>query len=115
VYQILVLLVLAGLMLFVYRAIARRLWWTLTIDETGLIFRRGQGPEKAAIRWEQVTMIGTMTSGSGTFLCAWGEGINADPSLPVRLCPLRPPHFEPAQIRAAILQYRPTVNIDPGF
>jgi hypothetical protein len=115
VYQILDLLVLAGLMVLVYRAIVRRLWWTLTIDETGLISRQGQGPEMTAIRWEQVTMIGAMTSGSSRFLCAWGDGVNADPSLPVRLCPLRAPHFEPGQIRAAILQYRPTVNIDPSL
>jgi hypothetical protein len=81
----------------------------LKVSKAGLVRRGGKSPARQIIPWREITRIGTASEEGQPYLCAWLKERNER----VRLCPLGPPAFPPIEIRAAILAYCPTINIDP--
>lgn len=109
-------LVPEGLLLTLIYPLAVITAWTLTLDPAGMTSRRGSARRsQVAVRWEQISRIGVQGRGMLTYLCVWGMGVSADPSMPLRVCPVGGSRFRRRDLRAAIRYYCPNIDIDPGM
>lgn len=86
-------------------------WPTLAIGPLGIAIANDR-TTGLSLTWDEIGRIGPITVDGRTYLYTWADRINPRRPL-VRLSPLGPPRFPPAEIRAAILMHHPDAVIDP--